>query len=372
MASSFAKSTHGQRWLRSKREILASNRADLSVDGVGREGVRRLRLFFVEFLNTLGRSMQLRQRVIATSTVYFKRFYLKHSFGTHDPRIVCPTLLCMASKVEETQVSLKRVIETLWTYYKPMYPPIDESTSVAGGESVASGSSTGSRLTARKSFVDVYREIIERMELIVCEALDFDLIVFHPYRPLSMLVESNPDIKPILPTAWAILNDSLRTDLCLEVAPALIAVAAIFIGQSVDHDNGDKYDAFLKRTGVPVETITKISRQIIDLYDSASTQENSDPSSRDLIQRFEDLKPILDKCVSHSLLVAARDEAKTANAQGSTQTCPQTRKRKTSTGKTRTRTRSRTPSGRGSDPSPPVRRAKRHKPHSQRESADGK
>lgn len=63
--------------------------------------------------------MKLRQQVIATATVYFKRFYARNSLKCIDPLLLAPTCLFLASKVEEFGViSNTRLINTCQTASK--------------------------------------------------------------------------------------------------------------------------------------------------------------------------------------------------------------------------------------------------------------
>ena len=61
---------------------------------------------------------------------------------------------------------------------------------------------------------------------------DCCLVVYHPYRPLKLYCEDltngcAANQESILPLAWRIVNDSLRTDVCLHYPPYLIALAAL-------------------------------------------------------------------------------------------------------------------------------------------------
>lgn len=49
------------------------------------EEIFKLRVYFTGWLSTLGEHLKLRQRVIATAIVYWKRFYLKHSLVEFEP-----------------------------------------------------------------------------------------------------------------------------------------------------------------------------------------------------------------------------------------------------------------------------------------------
>lgn len=64
-------------------------------------------------MQTLGESLKLRQQVIATATVYFKRFYARNSLKCIDPLLLAPTSIFLASKVEEFGViSNSRLVST--------------------------------------------------------------------------------------------------------------------------------------------------------------------------------------------------------------------------------------------------------------------
>ena len=59
---------------------------------------------------------------------------------------------------------------------------------------------------------------------------DCCLILYHPYRPLIQFISDLcPDDTNLLQTAWRVVNDSLRTDICLMYPPSLIALACLHI-----------------------------------------------------------------------------------------------------------------------------------------------
>jgi cyclin C len=67
----------------------------------------------ISVIQILGEQLKLRQQVIATATVYFKRFYARHSLKCIDPLLLAPTCVFLASKVEEFGViSNSRLITT--------------------------------------------------------------------------------------------------------------------------------------------------------------------------------------------------------------------------------------------------------------------
>ncbi|RWW08549.1 hypothetical protein GW17_00027996 [Ensete ventricosum] len=113
-------------------------------------------------------------RVIATAITYLRRVYTRvvdilksaicllsvcrKSMTEYDPRLVAPTCLYLASKVEESTVQARLLV----FYIKKMY---------AGASS------------SDEKYRFEIKDILE-MEMKVLEALDYYLVVFHPYRPL--------------------------------------------------------------------------------------------------------------------------------------------------------------------------------------------
>ena len=54
--------------------------------------------------------MAFRQRVTATASVFFRRFYLKNSYCETDPFIVIAACCYVAAKAEEFPVHIKTVV----------------------------------------------------------------------------------------------------------------------------------------------------------------------------------------------------------------------------------------------------------------------
>jgi hypothetical protein len=56
----------------------------------------------------LGEQLKLRQQVIATATVFFKRFYAINSLHTIDPLLLAPTAVFLARLTTEIVVGARR------------------------------------------------------------------------------------------------------------------------------------------------------------------------------------------------------------------------------------------------------------------------
>lgn len=99
MAGNFWQSSHFQQWLLTKDDLVRDRTFDMQF--LTPEEYQKLNIFFANLIQVIGEQLKLRQQVIATATVYFKRFYVRNSFQSIDPLLMAPTCIFLASKVEE-------------------------------------------------------------------------------------------------------------------------------------------------------------------------------------------------------------------------------------------------------------------------------
>ncbi len=183
----------------------------------------------------LGEHLKVRQQVIATATVYFKRFYARNSLKNIDPLLLAPTCVFLASKVEEFgQLSNSRMISTcqsvgrrlnffLFNSDKIKYVLICENVSVKTKFTHAYSS---------QEFPYRANHLLE-CEFYLLENLDCCLIVYQPYRPLLQMIQDIGHEDQLLSLAWRLVNDSLRTDVCLLYAPYQIAIGKFIFLQII-------------------------------------------------------------------------------------------------------------------------------------------
>ncbi|RKP06037.1 cyclin-like protein [Thamnocephalis sphaerospora] len=74
---------------------------------------------------------------------------------------------------------------------------------------------------------DKWCNVIVYGEATLLEAICFDLVVEHPYVHLLVFVQEQKVPDQISHAAWAFVNDSLRTPLCIMYPPRTIAAAAL-------------------------------------------------------------------------------------------------------------------------------------------------
>uniref|UniRef100_A0A287D6T2 Cyclin-C n=5 Tax=Euarchontoglires TaxID=314146 RepID=A0A287D6T2_ICTTR len=192
-------------------------------------------------IQALGEHLKLRQQVIATATVYFKRFYARYSLKSIDPVLMAPTCVFLASKVEEFGV-------------------VSNTRLIAAATSVLK---TRFSYAFPKEFPYRMNHILE-CEFYLLELMDCCLIVYHPYRPLLQYVQDMGQEDMLLPLAWRIVNDTYRTDLCLLYPPFMIALACLHVACVVQQKDARQWFAELS---VDMEKILEIIRVILKLYE---------------------------------------------------------------------------------------------------------
>lgn len=197
MAGNFWQSSHFQQWLLTKDDLIRDRRYDMQF--LTPEEYQKLNIFFANLIQVLGEQSKLRQQVIATAIVYFKRFYVRNSFRSIDPLLMAPTCIFLASKVEEFGViSITRLIQTCQNVVKTKF-----------------------NYAYRQEFPYRNNHILE-CEFYLLENLDCCLIVYQPYRPLLPIIQDVGFEDQLLPLTWRIINDSLRTDVSLLYPPYMV------------------------------------------------------------------------------------------------------------------------------------------------------
>jgi len=203
MALNFWKSTHCQHWVLTKAEVAKSNPRDKEF--LSELELKQARVYFIQWIEKLGQTVLLRQRVVATAITYWKRFYLKNSFVEFEPALVACTALYLAAKVEECSAHAERFTSALAKL------PIGQNKST------------------QKTFIVSYQisDIVE-CEFYLMDDLNCQLHIFHPYLIITKLLEDS-GFTDCLEDTWKILNDSYHTDAILLYQPHIISLACVFL-----------------------------------------------------------------------------------------------------------------------------------------------
>uniref|UniRef100_A0A7N0UJ19 Cyclin-like domain-containing protein n=2 Tax=Kalanchoe fedtschenkoi TaxID=63787 RepID=A0A7N0UJ19_KALFE len=234
MAANFWTSSQSKNLLE-QEQVDAVHPADKE-KGITLEEFKLIKLHMTTYIWKLAQNLKLRQRVVASAVTYMRRLYTRKSLTEFDPRLVIPTCLYLASKSEESTVQARLVI----FFIRKLY--------------------------------DKYRYEVKdmlEMEMKILEALNYHLLVFHPYRALPQLLQDSgmSDINMIHIT-WGIVNDTYKTDLILMHPPHLILLACICIA-SVLKENDTT--AWFEELRVDMNLVKNISMEILDFYDNSKS-----------------------------------------------------------------------------------------------------
>ncbi|ORY37603.1 C/H/G cyclin [Rhizoclosmatium globosum] len=199
-------------------------------------------------MTQIGRALnpKLRQQILATAFVFFLRYHVKRPFVNRtNPQIevglVAATCVYLAAKVEEHPFHIKSIVQAAQQAMGSNYP------------------------------IDTTR--ISECEFHLMEALDFYMIVYHPYQSVVLYFKDLGLPKgtdtPFLQTAWMLVNDTYRSDLPLLYPPHMIALGVIYLTaamqeRSVEVDIG----AWFAKLNVEMNDVLIIVQRLLDLYQS--------------------------------------------------------------------------------------------------------
>ncbi|ORY23540.1 hypothetical protein BCR39DRAFT_549092 [Naematelia encephala] len=162
MSSNFWTSSHATHWLLPRPAIIHAR--DIDSKYATPYQLYCLCIWLGGLIQKLGRRLGLRQTVIATATVFFRRFYLKNSYCETNPYLVMTACCFVAAKVEETPIHIKNVVTEAKGCFQENNIKLFPAEMSKLGE----------------------------MEFYLLEDLDFHLVVFHPYRALMNICGREP------------------------------------------------------------------------------------------------------------------------------------------------------------------------------------
>ncbi|XP_037897521.1 cyclin-C-like [Glossina fuscipes] len=102
-------------------------------------------------------------------------------------------------------------------------------------------------------------------EFYLLENLGCCLIVYQPYRPLLQLVQDMGQEDQLLTFSWRIVNDSLRTDVCLLYPSFQIAIAGLQIACVILQK--DSMKQWFAELNVDLDKVQEIVRAIVNLFE---------------------------------------------------------------------------------------------------------
>nr|XP_058909665.1 cyclin-T2 isoform X4 [Kogia breviceps] len=187
-------------------------------------------------IQDMGQRLNVSQLTINTAIVYMHRFYMHHSFTKfnrngeggglklnvshfqiHTPRhhwenfsykIISPTALFLAAKVEEQARKLEHVIKVAHACLHPLEPLLD---------------------TKCDAYLQQTQELV-LLETIMLQTLGFEITIEHPHTDVVKCTQLVRASKDLAQTSYFMATNSLHlTTFCLQYKPTVIACVCIHL-----------------------------------------------------------------------------------------------------------------------------------------------
>ncbi|KAH8423898.1 putative cyclin [Aspergillus melleus] len=249
-------------WLFTDEELA---RTPSQLDGMKLEAENTSRSKGVNFITQVGIMLKLPQLTLATAAVYLHRFFMRFSMvdlpqrpGMH-PYPIAATSLFLATKVEENVRRMRElVVACCRVAQKQPNLVVDEQS---------------------KEFWR-WRDTILHHEDMVLEAICFDLQLEQPYRILYDFIcfFGVNENKPLRNAAWAFVNDSMFTVLCLQFPARIIAAAALYAAArhcDVGFPDDDSDRPWWEQIDVDLTQVRRACTRMAQLYENNAMQKHS-------------------------------------------------------------------------------------------------
>ncbi|KAL9234303.1 hypothetical protein vseg_009188 [Gypsophila vaccaria] len=196
-------------WYFTKDEI--DNHSPSRKDGIDRVSESLMRKQYCSFLKELGIKLRVGPVTTATAMMFCHRFYMRQSLAKNDWQTIATACMFLACKVEENLHPLRDVVVVAYELIYKWDPSASE------------------KIRQREVHYKQQKLILDAEHLLLV-TIAFDMNIQHPFKPLvdalKRLKISNNDVAK---AAWNLLNEWLRTTLCLQYKPHCIAAGSLSV-----------------------------------------------------------------------------------------------------------------------------------------------
>ena len=256
-----------QQWLFTESELLHTPTALAGLDPTKE---RENRGKGVNFILQVGIMLKLPQITLATASIFLHRFFMRNRMEIKEfkefPKpyyhyyTVAGTCLFLATKVEENCRKMKElVVACVKVAQKNPSKVVDEQD---------------------KEYWR-WKDNILQLEDILLEAICFDLSVDPPYKTLFdfLVYFGEEENKKLRNTAWAFINDSCLTMLCLLFSSRAIAASALYAAAKHcgvrfrDDENGRPW---WEVVGIELRDIRRACNYMAGVYENSPLRKGTD------------------------------------------------------------------------------------------------
>ncbi|KAL4855050.1 Cyclin-C1-2 [Chlorella vulgaris] len=244
------------------RQQLRQAHAGDKAAGLSERQISDLHAHFIAYMQQVARSAVvedaplLRQRVVGTAAIYWRKFYLRNDFCSPgaDPRLLAAACLFLASKTEEAPIHSKVLLHYArrLCLKQGALPPPDLPQLVTA-------------------------------EALLLEQLDGDLLVFSPYPSLAAFLQDSrlTGSEKTCEAAWSILGDSYRSPLHLVHPPHILALGSLCLAAVITQLD---LRSWLQGLDADFGKVHEVAAEMLSFYEY-----NATPISPGAAQRHLDL-----------------------------------------------------------------------------------
>ncbi|KAG2297738.1 hypothetical protein Bca4012_054915 [Brassica carinata] len=235
------------KWYYSKEEI--ERFSPSRKDGIDLAKESFLRSSYCNFLQRLGMKLNVSQVIIGCAMVMCHRFYMRQSHAKNDWRTIATASLFLACKAEDEPCQLSSIV-------------------VASYEIIYEWDPSASIRIHQTEFYHEFKEFILAGERLLLDTSAFQLLdVELPYKPLAAALNRVNAWPDLATAAWNFVHDWLRTTLCLQYKPHVIATATVHLASTFQNAKvGSRRDWWLD-FGVTTKLLKEVIQEMCMLIE---------------------------------------------------------------------------------------------------------
>ncbi|KAI5074819.1 hypothetical protein GOP47_0010780 [Adiantum capillus-veneris] len=185
--------------------------------GVSADTEKSLRIYACEIIQEAGILLRLPQAVAATAQVLFHRFFCKQSFRDFDARSAAASCFWLSMKLEEVEGASNRG-----------HKPSQLNDVVHMFEHIRARREGTHPLPPHAPGFKIRKEQLLKLETRILVELGFVCHVEHPHKLMLGYLNCLQASKDLIQESWNLVNDSLRTTLCVSYPSNVIACGIIY------------------------------------------------------------------------------------------------------------------------------------------------
>ncbi|CAH8253702.1 unnamed protein product [Arabidopsis lyrata] len=217
-------------------------------DGIDLVKESFLRSSYCTFLQRLGMKLHVSQVTISCAMVMCHRFYMRQSHAKNDWQTIGTASLFLACKAEDEPCQLSSVV-------------------VASYEIIYEWDPSASIRIHQTDCYHEFKEIILAGESLLLSTSAFHLDIELPYKPLAAALNRLNAWPDLATAAWNFVHDWIRTTLCLQYKPHVIATATVHLAATFQNAKvGSRRDWWLE-FGVTTKLLKEVIQEMCTLIE---------------------------------------------------------------------------------------------------------